>query len=441
MNLFRKSVQFLSILLIIYALLTFALLVRADSFNSFLIMFVILTIIALIIAIIYSRTIALPLDKVYEFLKKISEDQHPESISLNNRDFKDLYLRLEKISTKLQYYEDKLNRHKKGFYTVIDSIQEAIWIQNEKGIIRTANESFEKLIGQGKIVGLYFWNIIRNKELYDFVDNIHKNPENLNRDIEFDGKYFLCSASLLEQTKEIVFILHDITDMKNLELMKKDLVLNVSHELRTPLTSIKGYIETLEQEVNPESKDYLDIIKRNTDRLINIVQDLLNLSKLEHAGRVEYEKISLKPFFDNLIKIFQQEIGKKKLDFRINIQPEADWIKADRYSLEQVFMNLIDNSIKHTQEGGIDLNIFLKDTEIVFEYSDTGSGIPAEHQNRIFERFYVVDKSRSRKTGSTGLGLSIVKHIINQHKGRIELESKLGYGTKFTIFLPQNMMK
>ncbi len=438
MKLFQKSLQFYSVLLVIYALLTFVLLVRVDSFTNFLISFVILTVIALLISILFTRTIVVPLEQISHFLENLANGKRIKIQPVRRKDLKNTFNDLEKVSDKLQYYEDKLHRHKRGFYTVIDSIQEAIWIQNEKGIVRTANESFEKLIGQKKLRGLYFWNIIRNKDLYDFVDSVFKNPENKSKDIAFEGKFFLCSTSVLEQTGEIVFILHDITEMKNLELMKKDLVLNVSHELRTPLTSIKGYLETLEPGITPDNKTYLETIKRNTDRLINIVNDLLTLSKLEHIDILEYEKIELKPFFENLKKLFNQRLKKKNLHLEIDIADDMIKIRADRYNLEQVFINLIDNAIIHTEEGGIIIKALKNKTDMRFEITDTGRGISAEHQSRIFERFYVVDKSRSRKTGSTGLGLSIVKHIINLHHGNIELESNPGLGSKFTITLPLN---
>ena len=278
--------------------------------------------------------------------------------------------------------------------------------------------------------------MIRNKEIYDIVDRNFKKPDSRTEEIKSDSRHFLFSTSYSNFSKETVFILYDITEFRQLETIKKDFVLSVSHELRTPLTSIKGYLETFETNLDDEHKNYLEIIKRNTDRLIHIVNDLLTLSRLEHDRSLEKENIVIDSFLENILKIFSHRIHTKGLELKFEHNSQITLMQADRFKLEQVFINLIDNAVKYTDKGEIEISIDDDETNLIFKISDCGNGIADEHLPRLFERFYVVDKSRSRRMGGTGLGLSIAKHIVNLHNGTIEVESEIGKGTTFIISLP-----
>ena len=199
---------------------------------------------------------------------------------------------------------------------------------------------------------------------------------------------------------------------------------------------IRDSVETLEEEIKGSSKHYLDIIKKHTERLINIVSDLLLLSELEEKGLTQIkEKMNLEEIAENVCKIFEQKAKEKNLKLSL-ICEEKPVIKGDPFKLEQMFINLIDNAIKYTEKGEVSVFLRQTDKEIIVKVKDTGIGIPEEHLNRIFERFYVVDKSRSKKLGGTGLGLSIVKHIVLLHNGKIDVESTPGKGTEFTITFP-----
>ena len=256
--------------------------------------------------------------------------------------------------------------------------------------------------------------------------------------LELNNRIFLCSATSLKSKEEIVLVFHDITEIKEIEKMKRDFVANVSHELRTPLTAIKGFVETLlDEEKDLNKKHYLKIIQRHTDRLINIVKDLLLLSQLEERrSKLEIEDVNLKRLLEDISKMFIEKIKQKKLKLKIEIQKDLPLVKADPFKLEQMFINLIDNAIKYTDKGEIKISIEQIDNLIKIVVADTGIGISEKHLSRIFERFYVVDKSRSRRYGGTGLGLSIVKHVVLLHNGKIEVKSKKNKGTKFTIYLP-----
>ena len=252
-----------------------------------------------------------------------------------------------------------------------------------------------------------------------------------------NSRIYRCSATYLASRDEIIAVLHDITDIRGLEKVKRDFVQNVSHELRTPLTAIKGYVETLEEEIDEQYKPYLQVVKRNTDRLIHIVQDLLLLSRLEEeAVRLEPEDVDLAAVIDNALSIFEGRAREKNIRLIREIEGGIPLIRADGYKLEQMFINLFDNAIKYTDRGEVAVSVRGQDSLVRIEVRDTGIGILRQDIPRIFERFYVVDKSRSKKTGGTGLGLSIVKHIVLLHNGTIDVESAPGMGTRFIITLP-----
>jgi signal transduction histidine kinase len=233
-----------------------------------------------------------------------------------------------------------------------------------------------------------------------------------------------------------------IEDLRRMDRIRTDFVANVSHELRTPLTLIKGYTETLQSEAIAD-KDragrFVSIIKEHTDRLGNIVEDLLTLSKLESSkDLVDRERFDLKVLIEDVALGFGHAIASKKQTLNVNSRGEGFRINADRDKIEQVLVNLIDNAVKYTGENGqIELSVEALDREIRITVRDTGIGIAKEHLDRIFERFYRADKARSRKLGGTGLGLSIAKHIVLAHNGKITIDSDLGKGTTVTVSVPK----
>jgi len=231
-------------------------------------------------------------------------------------------------------------------------------------------------------------------------------------------------------------------NLRRLDRMRTDFVANVSHELKTPLTLIKGYIETLEDRAMDDKKTatkFISIIKEHADRLGHIVDDLLSLSELELSDdSVHKTEFNLKEIIDDVSLGFGRALSEKRQKLTV-ISDGGDFrIKADRDKIEQVFVNLIDNAIKYTKESGrIELSFIEHDREVVVNVRDSGIGIPKEHRDRVFERFYRVDKARSREVGGTGLGLSIVKHIVLAHNGKITIESELYKGTKISVTLPK----
>ncbi len=233
-----------------------------------------------------------------------------------------------------------------------------------------------------------------------------------------------------------------INNLSKMNKIRTDFVANVSHELKTPLTSIKGFIETLEDGAIDDKANaarFISIIKKHTDSLSNIINDLLSLSELELGkDRLDKSEFDLRGLVDEVILGFTHALAMKKQILDKTFSGKDFNLKADRTKIEQVFVNLIDNAIKYSAQGKT-IKIVLDDKKNSFQISveDCGIGIPKEHLNRIFERFYRVDKARSRELGGTGLGLAIVKHIINLHGGSIDIVSEPNTGTKVIITLPK----
>lgn len=235
---------------------------------------------------------------------------------------------------------------------------------------------------------------------------------------------------------------HKIENLKRLDRIRTDFVANVSHELKTPLTLIKGYIETLEDKAITDKekiRKFISIAKKHVDRLENIINDLLSLSELELSKNyIEKTECDLKGLIDEVALGFGHALAAKQQTMNINSQGNDFKIQADRDKVEQVFVNLIDNAIKYTQEAGrIEVRLIEQDKAIVVTVEDNGIGIAKEHIDRVFERFYRVDKARSRQLGGTGLGLSIAKHIVLVHNGQIRIESEPNKGTKVFVTLPK----
>jgi len=232
-------------------------------------------------------------------------------------------------------------------------------------------------------------------------------------------------------------------NLKQLDRVRTDFVANVSHELKTPLTLIKGYIETLQSKaINDKEKTdkFISIIKEHSDRLGYTIDDLLSLSELELSKDcVNRTKLDLKEVIDEISLGFGQALAEKKHSLTVRTQGDDFSIQADRNKIEQAFVNLIDNSIKYTKESGR-IEVLLRDEgqTVCVTVQDNGIGIPKEHRDRVFERFYRVDKARSRELGGTGLGLSIVKHIVLAHNGKIAIESEPNRGTKVSVTFPKN---
>jgi len=388
---------------------------------------------SLIGAFIFSKNLSNPLKELVLAFKRLADGDFSTKVDFKREDeIGKLADGFNKMSEELKRLFDNLTLKQEELNSIISFLEEGLSVLDKKGEIILFNESFKRFV-QINPEGKFWWEVLRNPKIAQLIDKAKKEKRVPSQELELNGKVFLSSFVLIPSKEELIIVLHDITEFKKLEKIKKDFVVNVSHELRTPLTAIKGYVETLEEEIEGNAKRYLEIIKKHTERLINIVNDLLLLSELEEKGLTQIkERVNLKEIAEGIFKIFKQKAEEKGLKLNL-ICEDKPVIKGDPFKLEQMFINLIDNAIKYTKEGEVTVSLKKVDKKVIVSVKDTGIGIPKEHLDRIFERFYVVDKSRSKKLGGTGLGLSIVKHIVLLHNGKINVKSTVGKGTEFII--------
>lgn len=259
-------------------------------------------------------------------------------------------------------------------------------------------------------------------------------------------KFYSLSVSPLRRPDRSVYgavgMFHDVTELKTAEQMRTDFVANVSHELRTPLTAIKGYTDTLIADIElgqPIEKSFLDVISRNVDRLMLLIRDLLDLSTMDSGtDHLLKERIGTEELTSRIITQMRGTLQAKNQT--VETEYGARFVVADLKRIEQVVVNLLDNASKYSPHGGKIHIVWEEDEQkdVFFRIEDSGPGIPSEHHDRLFERFYRVDKGRSRDTGGTGLGLAIVKHIMQRHGGAVWVQSEMGKGSRFTCQFPND---
>ncbi|MDL2124677.1 MAG: ATP-binding protein [Deltaproteobacteria bacterium] len=292
--------------------------------------------------------------------------------------------------------------------------------------------------------------VVRNPELQKIVKSALGSGDHREGDIvlyqDEESILNVQTTSLLDENERfigILIVLNDVTRLRRLENMRKEFVSNVSHEIKTPLTAIKGFVETLSHGAmdNPdEAKRFLNIIEKHVNRLVAIIEDFMRLSVIEQKDKsedIKLEKGKIRSVIKTAIQVCQAKAEAKKIKVNL-ICSEDISAKIDTQLFEQAAVNLLDNAIKYSEEGGlVQIEVITTDTEVCINFKDYGIGIPKEHLPRLFERFYRVDKARSRKLGGTGLGLAIVKHIIQTHGGYVTVESNPGEGSNFVIHLPK----
>lgn len=422
--------------------------ITADYRSRFIVISATLIFFTLIFAFFMSLNFIKPIRVLSQLSRKVAngelnvktvttKNESSEIFNLN-RSFNEMTERLRELFSKLKKEKDEVK-------SIISSISEGILvIDNENRVIRS-NDSFYEMF-KTEPLKRYYWEVLREPEIINFLNSFQQgNHKSVNREIAFSEKTLLCSITYLKSRQGFVVLFSDISEIKRLESMKRDFISNVSHELRTPLTAIKGFTETLIMDEQDEGKvKYLNIIHRHNERLINIVKDLLVLSELEKSGNsrtpwhnLVIEKIEIRAMVNRVVELLKEKMEKKGLKLVITVEEGLLNFEGDAFKIEQLLINLISNGIKYSDRGRLELEVKSSGKNIVIIVKDEGIGIPPGDLERIFERFYVVDKSRSKKSGGTGLGLSIVKHVAILHKGDIKVESRQNAGTSFIITLPR----
>lgn len=344
-----------------------------------------------------------------------------------------------------------ITRQNMELETILSSMKSGlVFIDNEKQITKMNKSAAELLdIDFSEVYRKKIKDAIKHIDFYKLFSKALESKLSLEKEIVLNNKkketfiqvYSIPIYGENNERNGTLIVLNDITHIKKLETIRQDFVSNVSHELKTPVTSIQGYVETLLDNGldNPdEIKNFLRIIKKHTSRLKAIIEDLLSLSRLEmgaNASEISFEKLNIKDILNTAVQTCEQKADVKSI--KINFAGNSDiYCNINPLLMEQAIINLIDNSIKYSEENSnILVDAFKKPGEVVVKVRDHGCGIPEENLSRIFERFYRVDKARSRKLGGTGLGLAIVKHIVQIHGGYVNVKSKVGEGSTFYIHL------
>ncbi|WP_458415409.1 two-component system histidine kinase PnpS [Schinkia sp. CFF1] len=355
---------------------------------------------------------------------------------------------LEQVTTAHEMQQDRLQ-------TLIESMGSGLILIDGKGYIILVNRYFKDIfdVNTNEYLDRLYYEAFEHREINALIEQIFMTEKSVRKQLyiplKIERRHFeVYGAPIIganEEWKGVVLVLHDITELKKLEKMRKDFVANVSHELKTPMTSIRGFTETLLDgalEDKQMSEYFLNIILKETGRLQSLINDLLDLSHIEQEGfTLNISKVNVKQLLEEVMVILQSKAEEKHITFQSYFELENPIVEGDLYRLKQIFINLINNSLNYTSDHGevrihcIDMNDKHKVT-----ISDTGIGINKEEIPRIFERFYRVDKARSRNSGGTGLGLAIVKHLVEAHHGKIEVTSEVNKGTTFSVILPKEQI-
>ncbi len=401
-----------------------------------------------------ARSVTHPLGEMVAAARRMARGEFREKIHTHSNDeVADLAAVLNQMATAIEETIQTLNDDRAKMEATLTAMQEGVIVLAPDGTVRLINQAMERMVGRRgtEVLGRTYLEVIRQPRLNEFITEVLTQSTTSSTEISFVAgpeRTFQVQASPLPQgtgeSHGLVLVFHDITELRRVEQVRKDFVANVSHELRTPLTAIKGYIEALEDEAFEDREQrhrFLETIRKQTDRLNLIITDLLLLAKIE-SGQVpiKQEPVALAGLIDRTIGLLKRLIEQKQHRVVMKIPAALPPILGDEERLGQVFSNLLDNAIKYTPEQGtITISAELRDgpppAMIEVTVEDTGIGIPPQDLPRIFERFYRVDKARSRELGGTGLGLSIVKHLVEGHSGTVWAENQ-GKGTRFVVRLP-----
>ncbi len=398
--------------------------------------------VALLLAAWFSRSISLRLRRMVDFALQIAEG-HLDA-RLEERDNDELTAMAQALNVtaaRLEASFAELDNRRRELATLLDSMQEAVVAISAERRVIWSNALMQRMAGTPIREGASLASAIRDPDVLGCVERaLNRREVATGRAIAFvPGRIFEVNAAPTPGGGAVV-VLHDVTAVEAAEKSRREFIANVSHELRTPLTSISGYVETLLEDELPRpetTKEFLAIILKNAQRMNRLTEDLLELASIESK---DYQLHLQRVRADRLVNDAVDSLAGMVVESGVSLETGSlvsDCVLVDEYAITQVFGNLIENALKYGRSGGrIVLAAHRSDAMVEFSVRDFGPGIASEHLERIFERFYRVDKARSRESGGTGLGLAIVKHILQTHGGSIWAESELGHGTTFFFTLP-----
>jgi two-component system, OmpR family, phosphate regulon sensor histidine kinase PhoR len=386
--------------------------------------------------------------RLREFASRMTErDFQPLPKDLQQDELAELGRALNEVAAAYDRAIRLLTQERNRSDTILRSMVEGVAVIEPEQKIAFANDAFCQALGLRGLpcAGLLLVEVTRQSGLLEIVQQTMATRQRYSGELEMNTdppRTFSVTAAPVAtaNTTGVVLVLHDISDLRKLERMRRDFVANISHEFKTPLTAIQGFAETLLEgalEDKQNSRRFLEIIRDHAMRLGRLTSDLLRLSLIE-AGRMDLVRkpVSVADLIGASVETVRLKAEKKQIALSTECASGLT-IQADAGRLREALLNLLDNALQYTAEGGqIQVRARAVDSTVVLAVADNGIGIPVADQQRIFERFYRVDDARSREVGGTGLGLSITKHLVEAHGGRIELESEVGRGSTFSIILP-----
>ncbi len=413
---------------------------------------VLISIIVSIISIRYAINLRNYLQEFIAVSKKISNKEFHAKINISAKgelgqlvdNFNDMIDTIDITIQEVQYKNLQLK-------SIVKSISHGILAIDINGNVLLINEEAKKIIksdGSEAVEGKNIHHVIKD---YKILNEIAKfigskktemkeitNDEEIVYNIKLDPIYLQSSNNVIIGS---IINIENITERVKLENMRSDFVANVTHELKTPLTSISGFVETLRINENIDKKmrdRFLGIIETESDRLKRLIDDILLLSFIENKDTITSENVEVLNVFKEVYELTINSANIKNIELKYKFDDDKIFINSNRDYIKQIFLNLIDNAIKYTPDGGfVETYVYESDEDIFIKVSDNGIGISKEDKDRVFERFYRVDKARSRDVGGTGLGLAIVKHIVKSLNGTISVKSELNRGTEFTVTIPK----
>jgi two-component system, OmpR family, phosphate regulon sensor histidine kinase PhoR len=415
--------------------------------------------IGLLLAWAFSRHLSRRFQRLVQFSGQVAAGSFPQNFfpDSGSDEIALLERHLNEMSLRLRTNLSQIIEEKEKSDSILRCMVEGVLVLDPKGRVLVMNQQARAMFhvrDDLDVHGASVLEITRHPEVHRILEEILTfdfSTQTYAKEVELDDeRWFRVNAVRLRDTQEnlqgSILVFHDVTDIKRFESIRSDFVANVSHELRTPLTAIRGYVETL-MHMPPsdpkESRQFLAIIDRHSERLSRLTQDLLTLSDLE-SGKIQ---LSLQPLdasqlIQRVLEVFWDQAARKQVKLTQRIEPQLPNLLGDFDRLQQLFINLIDNALKYTPSGG-EITLEARSlpprnggtAQIEIAVIDTGAGIPEKDLPRLTERFYRVDKARSRDLGGTGLGLAIVKHIIQAHKGDLTIESAVNRGTTVRVRL------
>lgn len=405
-------------------------------------------IVSIVVATLFSNIFSTAIKQLTLAVEDVSKGNYDKKIDINSNDeIGKLADAFNLMARELKYTVLQLKDRNIKLESILNSINSGlIAIDADYNIMLLNHLSYKFLgINDGNLINRNFYEVVQNKSVLNLLNKSTVNNEYAVEEINHNNlKILRISANPIINTDSkgigTVLLIEDITQIKKLEQIRSEFVSNVTHELKTPLTSIKGFVDTLKNGAIEDfdiAKHFLDIIDIEAERLYKLIQEILTLSEIETRDKdINMAEIQIDILINSVKKILQPLADKKGIKLEFVVESGMINLFCNKDRIIQLLINLIENSIKYTEQGCVKAEFKNNSNILVITIEDTGIGIPEQSIPRIFERFYRVDKGRSRKAGGTGLGLSIVKHIVILYNGKIEVQSKLGEGSIFKVNLP-----